>query len=113
MKVLEATINADKVSRVSDAIKDAVGGFTILEGSGRGSSERQTMRAGRGTGTFIAEFNKVAIIRTIVDDADVEKIATIISDAVFTGKAGDGIITISSIDNVINIASKKRDSEAL
>lgn len=113
MKILEATINADKVSHVSDAIKNVVGGFTILEGSGRGSSERKTMRAGRGTGTFIAEFNKVAIIRTIVDDADVEKIATVISDAVFTGKAGDGIITVSSIDNVINIASKKRDSEAL
>ena len=113
MKILEATINADKVSHVSDAIKNVVGGFTILEGSGRGSSERKTMRAGRGTGTFIAEFNKVSIIRTIVDDADVEKIATVISDAVFTGKAGDGIITVSSIDNVINIASKKRDSEAL
>ncbi|MGB0856197.1 MAG: P-II family nitrogen regulator, partial [Nitrosopumilus sp.] len=95
------------------AIKDLVGGFTILEGNGRGSGERQTIRAGRGTGTFIAEFNKVATISTIVDDSEVDKITTVISDAVFTGKAGDGIISISPIDNVINIASKKSGSEAL
>ena len=113
MKLVEATINADKITHVSDAIKNIVGGFTILEGSGRGSSVRKTMRAGRGTGTFVAEFNKIAIIRTVVDDDDVEKITTAIADAVYTGKSGDGIITVSAIDSVLNIASNKTDSEAL
>ncbi len=113
MKLLEATVNADKAGHVSDAIKDIVGGFTILEGSGRGSSERQTIRAGRGTGTFIAEFNKVETIRTIVDEKDVERVTTAISDAVFTGKSGDGIITVSDVQDVFNIASKKKNSEAL
>lgn len=113
MKRIEATVHIDKTGAVSNAIKDMVGGFTILEGNGRGSGERQTMRAGRGTGTFIAEFNKVATISTIVDDSEVEKVTTAITDASFTGKAGDGIIVISSVDDVINIASKKRGSEAL
>lgn len=113
MKRIEATVHIDKTGIVSDAIKDMVGGFTILEGNGRGSGERQTIRAGRGTGTFIAEFNKVATISTIVDDTDVDKVATKIADAAFSGKAGDGIIVISSVDNVINIASKKSGSEAL
>lgn len=113
MKRIEATVHIDKTSAVSNAIKDLVGGFTILEGNGRGSGERQTIRAGRGTGTFIAEFNKVATIGTIVDDSEVDKITAVISDAAFTGKAGDGIIAISPIDNVINIASKKSGSEAL
>ncbi|NNM03226.1 MAG: P-II family nitrogen regulator, partial [Nitrosopumilus sp.] len=80
---------------------------------GRGSGERQTMRAGRGTGTFIAEFNKVATVSTIVDDSEVEKITSAIIDAAFTGKPGDGIIVISPVDDVINIASKKRGPEAL
>lgn len=113
MKRIEATVHIDKTGAVSDAIKDMVGGFTILEGNGRGSGLRQTMRAGRGTGTFIAEFNKVATISTIVDDSDVEKVTSAIVDASFTGKAGDGIIVISSVDDVINITSKKRGSEAL
>ena len=113
MKRIEATIQVDKVGAVSDAIKEIVGGFTILEGNGRGSGARQTMRAGRGTGTFVAEFNKVATVSTIVEDSKVEAVIKAISDAAYSGKAGDGIIGISTVDDVVNIASKKRGSEAL
>lgn len=113
MKRVEATIQIDKIGLVSGAIKDMVGGFTILEGNGRGSGQRQIIGGGRGTSTFIAEFNKVATISTIVADSKVELLIKTISDAVFTGKAGDGIIAVSTIDDVINIASKKRGSEAL
>ena len=113
MKRVEATIQVDKVSAVSDAIKEKVGGYTILEGNGRGSGKRQTMRAGRGTGTFEAEYNKVSTVSTIVDDSEVESVVSAIADAAFTGSAGDGIIAISSVEDVLNIASKKRGSEAL
>ena len=113
MKQIEATIQIDKTGAVSDAIKGIVGGFTILEGNGRGSGKRQMVRSGRGTGSFIAEFNKVATVSTIVDDAKVEQVLTAISDAAFSGNAGDGIITVSTIEDVLNIASKKRGTEAL
>ena len=113
MKRIEATVQATKVGAVSNAINDIVGGFSILEGNGRGSGERQIIRAGRGTGTFVAEYNKVALITTIVDDSEVEKVTTAIADASFTGKGGDGIITVSSVESVLNIASKKTGSEAL
>ena len=113
MKRIEITIQIDKTGLVSDAIKNMVGGFTILEGNGRGSGQRQTIRGGRGTGTFVAEFNKVATISTIVEDSKVEAVIKAISDAAFSGKAGDGIIVVSTVDDVLNIASKKRGSEAL
>lgn len=113
MKRIEATIQGNKIGAVSDAINDIVGGFTILEGNGRGSGERQTIRSGRGTGSMVAEYNKVATVSTIVDDADVEKVSTAIADAAFTGKGGDGIIVVSSVDSVLNIASKKSGTEAL
>ena len=113
MKQIEATIQIDKTNLVSDAIKNIVGGFTILEGNGRGSGQRQTIRGGRGTGTFVAEFNKVATISTIVDDSKVEVVINAISNAAFSGKPGDGIIVVSTVDDVLNIASKKRGSEAL
>jgi nitrogen regulatory protein P-II 1 len=113
MKRIEATVHIDKTGAVSEAIKEIVGGFTILEGNGRGSGQRQTIRAGRGTGTFIAEFNKVVTVSTIVNDSDVDKITTAIVNAAFTGNPGDGIIVISSVDDVINIASKKRGNDAL
>ena len=113
MKRIEATIQINKVGAVSDAINDIVGGFTILEGNGRGSGKRQSLRSERGTITVTAEYNKVAIISTIVDDSEVEKVSKAITDAVFTGEESDGIITISNIENVLNIASKKKNSEAL
>ena len=113
MKRIEATVHIDKTGAVSEAIKELVGGFTILEGNGRGSGARQEIRSGRGTGTFTAEYNKVATVTTIVDDADVEKVSTAIADAAFTGKGGDGIIVVSNVDSVLNIASKKSGSEAL
>ncbi|MDH3278363.1 MAG: P-II family nitrogen regulator [Nitrosopumilus sp.] len=113
MKRIEATIQVDKVGAVSDAIKDKVGGYTILEGNGRGSGKRQTMRSGRGTGTFESEYNKVSTISTIVEDSKVETVVSAISDAAFTGKSGDGIICIENVEDVVNIASKKRGNEAL
>jgi len=113
MKRIDATVQATKIGAVSDAINDIVGGFTIQEGNGRGSGARQEIRSGRGTGTTTAEYNKVATITTIVDDSEVEKVSTAIADSAFTGKGGDGIIVLSNVDSVINIASKKSGSEAL
>jgi len=113
MKKIEATIQSNKVNVVADAIKEIVGGFTIIEGNGRGSGKRQNIGSERGTGIVTAEYNKVAIISTIVKDSEVEKVSKAINDAVFTGEEGDGIIVISNIENVLNIASKKNNSEAL
>ena len=36
MKKIEATIQTNKVNAVTDSINKIVGGFTILEGNGRG-----------------------------------------------------------------------------
>ncbi len=113
MKRIEATIQTDKVSGVSEAIKSKVGGFTILDGDGRGSGKRHTIRSGRGTGTIEAEYNKVSTISTIVEDSKVETVVSAIADAAFTGGSGDGIVSVINVDDVYNIASKKRGNEAL
>ena len=113
MKKIEATIQSNKVSMVSDALNGIVGGFTILEGNGRGSGKRQSIRSGRGTNTITAKYNKVAILSTIVDDSMVEKVSKAIEEIVFTGENGDGIIVVSNIESVLNIGTKKKNSEAL
>ena len=113
MKKIEATIQVNKIKIISDAITGVVGGFTIIEGNRRGSGKRQNIRSERGTKIITAEYNKVAIISTIVDDAIVEKVCKIIEEEAYTGENTDGIIAISNIDNVFNIGTKKKDSEAL
>ena len=113
MKQIEATIQATKIAAVTEAINDIVGGFTILEGKGRGSGIRQQIRSGRGTGSITAEYNEVATVSTVVNDSDVEKISTAIANAAYTGKGGDGIVIVSNVESVLNIASKKSGTEAL
>ena len=112
-KRIEATVQATKIGTVTEAINDIVGGFTIMEGKGRGSGIKQEIRSGRGTGTITAEYNEVATASTIVDDSDVEKISTAIAEVSFTGKSRDRIVVVSNVNNVLNIASKKSGSEAL
>jgi nitrogen regulatory protein P-II 1 len=107
MKKIEVTIQINKIDAVTDAIMDIVEGFTILEGNGRGSGKRQNIRSSRGTGTSTAKYNKVAIISTIIEDSEVEKVTNTIVEASYTGEEGDGIITISNIENILNITSKK------
>jgi len=113
MKKIEATIQANKINTISDAITGIVGGFTVIEGNGRGSGKRQKIRSERGTKTIRAEYNKVAIISTIVDDSIVEKVCQIIEEEAYTGENTDGIITISNVENVLDIGTKKKNSEAL
>ena len=114
MKRIDATIQSNKTGIVTEAIKHIVGGLTITEGKGRGSGKRQTIKLGRGTGpSKVAEYSQVAIVSTIVTDEDVEKVVEAIADASYAGDSGDGIVTVSNIESVLNISSKKGGIEAL
>ena len=113
MKKMEATIQSNKTDIITDALKEIVGGFTIIEGNGRGSGKRQNIGTERGTNRIIAKYNKVAIITTIVDDSMVEKVTKTIEEVIFTGEPSDGIIATSNIESVLNISSKEKDSKAL
>ena len=113
MKKIEATIQRSKINIISEAIDGMVTGFTVMEGNGRGSGKRQSIGSGRGTNTMIAKYNKVALITTIVDDLMVEKVTKVIEEAAFTGETNDGIIAVSTIESVLNISSKEKDSKAL
>ena len=43
MKKIEATIQVNKIKLIADAITGVVGGFTILEGNGKGSGKDKTL----------------------------------------------------------------------
>ena len=113
MKRVEAIIPANKLKSVVEALEGKVGGFLAWEAKGRGSGARPTVRMGRGTRVARAEYNQVVSVVTIVDDDKVNAVVDVISGAVYTGESGDGVIAISTVDDVVNIASKKRGSEAL
>ena len=111
IKKIEATIQINKVNVVTSAINNIVDGFTILEGNGRGSGKRQIIRSGRGTA--VVDYKKVTIISIIVNDSEVEKISEVIVNLVFTGGDGEGIVIVSDIENILNITTKKKNSESI
>ena len=50
---------------------------------------------------------------TVVDDSKVEAIVNAIRSAASTGSPGDGKIFISSVEDAVDIGSKKRGSMAI
>ena len=62
---------------------------------------------------MVVEYYKIATIKIVVDDLEVEKAHTAIIDADFTKKGRDGIIAITNVKNVTNTATKKTSTKAL
>ena len=114
MKRLEAVIKNDKLSQVVEAVRAAgAKGVTVTSIKGQGSAARPMIRSGRGTGQLQAEYNNMTNVMTVVADSEVSKIIDAISEAAYTGSNGDGIIFVSDVVQVVNIASKETNESAL
>ena len=50
---------------------------------------------------------------TVVDDSIADAVVSAITNAASTGSKGDGKIFITSVDEVVDIGSKKKGTEAL
>ena len=110
MKRIEAIIPSNRLNLVVSAIEETgVSGITILESKGRGKGARPALRSSRGTSTQIAEFNSLAAIIVIVEDSKVDKTIDVILNVASTGSSGDGKIFVSTVEDVIDIQTKRKD----
>jgi len=114
MKRLEAIVKSDRLSDVVHAIRSAgAKGVTVTSIKGQGSGDRPMLRSGRGTTQFRAEYNNMEFVMAIVDDSEVSKIVSAITKSCYSGKPGDGLVIVTDVVEVVNIASKMTGSEAL
>ncbi|MFQ5970557.1 MAG: P-II family nitrogen regulator [Nitrososphaerales archaeon] len=114
VRAIEAVIATEKVSAVNAALKKVgVGGVTCCDARGRGAGGRAQVTSGRGTEYYTPEFHSRCVLRTVVDDSKVNAAVDAIINAASTGSPGDGKIFISSIEDAVDIGSKKRGSEAV
>jgi nitrogen regulatory protein P-II 1 len=114
MKKIEAIIQEDKLSSVVNALKiSEVGGVTIMLSRGIGAGERPMVQGARGTAKFEAAYNKIATIMTVVDDSKIDPVITAIMNAASTGKAGDGKIFITNVEEAFDIATKQSGKNIL
>lgn len=108
MKRIEAIIPSNRLNLVVSAIEETgVSGITIIESKGRGKGARPALRSSRGTSTQIAEYNSMATIITIVQDSRVDQVVSAILGVASTGSSGDGKIFVSTVENMIDIQTKK------
>ena len=111
MKRIEAFVPNIKRSAVVEAvIKAGAGGVTLVESRGKGSSERPRVGGARGTARYIAEYNRIDTITTIVDDSKVDSVAKAIMEAAHTGSKGDGKIFVVPVEESYDIATKQKSS---
>jgi nitrogen regulatory protein P-II 1 len=111
MKRIDAMIPSIRRNLVVDAImKAGATGVTIAETRGRGSGERPLVRGPRAAARYIAEYNRIDCITVIVDESKVNVIVNAIMNAANTGKAGDGKIFVSTIEETYDVATKSKTS---
>jgi len=113
MKRIDAIIPAERLSKVNDALKQVgVGGITVFDTKGRGQIPIQQRTAGRG-GVFTPEFNTNCSIMVVVKDGDADKVIQAILQGASSGLAGEGKVFVTSVDDAVDIGSKKRGEQAL
>ena len=106
MKRIEAFIPTNKRSEVVNAILSAGSdGVTVAETRGKGAGKRPMVGGARGTSTYVAEYNKIDTVVTIVDDSKIHSVIVAIINAFSMGSKGDGKIFVSPVEESFDIGT--------
>ncbi|WP_235298792.1 P-II family nitrogen regulator [Portibacter marinus] len=112
MKKIEAIIRTSKFEDVKDALAEKhVNFFTFYEvkGYGHQKSEATVYRGAVYDVGYIGRMKlEIILSEHVVDDA-----IKAIRSAAHTGDNGDGLVMVSDLDEVLNIRSGARDSDAI
>ncbi len=111
-KKIEAIIKEEKLDTVKDALK-AIGivGMNVTEVKGHGRQGGIEL-VGR-SGTYYVDMLPRVQINIVLSDHNLDATVEAIRNAAMTGNQGDGIIFVSTIDEVIRIRTGERGGEAL
>jgi nitrogen regulatory protein P-II 1 len=109
MQRIDAMVPSMKRNEVVDAIlKAGAHGVTIVESRGKGAGERPMVGGARGTARYIAGYNRIDTITTVVDASKLDAVVSAIIDTAYTGHNGDGMIFVSTIDEAYKIGTKEK-----
>ncbi len=109
MKRIEAMIPNLKRNYVVDAIlKAGAQGTSVVETRGKGAGDRPLISGAKGTARYIAGYNRIDTIITVVNDSKLDAVVSAIIDTAYTGHKGDGMIFVSTIDEAYKIGTKEK-----
>ena len=109
MKRIDAMIPSMRRSEVVHSIlKAGARGVTVVESKGKGDGERPMIEGTRGTAKYIADYNRIDTITSVIGDSKVDSVVSAIIDSAYRGKKGDGVIFVSTIDEAYQISTKEK-----
>lgn len=104
MKLVTAIIQPFMIDRLARALfKAPISGYTVTESQGSAKPDMSNPQ-------YLVPRSKVEIV---IREEHVEQLINIILQAVGTHQDGDGLLFVSNIDQVVDIASGKRGADAL
>ena len=112
MKIIEAILQSSKVDAVKGAlVKMGVRGLTLtnVNGFGNNKAQREIYRGAE----FTPEFVPMVNMRVIVGDDQAQRTIDTIVRSSQTGKAGDGIIFVGGISELMRISTGETGEKAL
>lgn len=111
-KKIEAIIREEKLNDVKEALRRiGIVGMNVSEVRGHGRQGGIEL-VGRG-GTYQIDLLPRMQINIVLSDHNVEPTIQAICEGAHSGAAGDGIIFVYPVDEVIRIRTGERDSDAL
>lgn len=115
MKQVQAVVKKEKVPEVDKALRAiGVSGVTLIDDAmGRGRDKLIVTSYARGKWTFTSDYISHAVLLILADDDDVGKVTQAIVKAASTKKVGDGIISVSTVDQAIDISTGRPQNHEL
>ncbi|MDR3112560.1 MAG: P-II family nitrogen regulator [Elusimicrobiota bacterium] len=116
MKKLDIIIQPDKLEVLKNIlISNSVGGITVTSVMGCGKQKGQLVKSAKSKGIKISGMNLLPKIHVlaVVNDENVEEILNVIQEKISSGKAGDGKVFISDIENAMRIRTGDRGKKAI
>ncbi|MGE3075358.1 MAG: P-II family nitrogen regulator [Dehalococcoidia bacterium] len=112
MKRIDAIIRPSQLNFVREALDTlGYGGITVSEVKGHGK-QRGITEQWRGREYRVEYLSKVWIL-VVVNDADLEKAVTAITENARTGEIGDGKLFISDVIDVVRVRTNERGAAAV
>ena len=104
MKKIEAIIQPGMKDAVISAIKKVgVGGVTVHQVQGQGAQDPP----------LVGQYFSRDMIICVVDDPKLDEILDAIANVACTGTKGDGKVFVTTVDDAVDICTKKRGTTSI
>ena len=112
LKKIEAIIREDKLNDVKEALKEiGIMGLNVFEIRGHGRQGGISL-VGR-SGSYQVDLLTKIQVNIVLSDQNLEEVIDAILRSAYTGEAGDGLIFVYPVEEVIRIRTRERGHDAV